>query len=73
MAQLDFDRQLKVLHAHPDYGQFELGVPPKQAFRLVFGEVEGPSPAADVFEIVGGRELVIRKDRDGRVRSIEIT
>jgi hypothetical protein len=72
MARIEWSQLVKMLREHPDYPQVEKGVPAERALTIVFGPSDSPSPADDVLEIADGSELVISKDRAGRVTSVEI-
>ena len=73
MARVDLMQLIEMLHEHPGYQTIEMGVPVEEALSIAFGPGDPLGPGADILEAVDGRELVIRRARDGRVTSIEVT
>ncbi len=72
MAQISLTELIEILKQHPSYQAKELGVPAEQALYIAFGEREPGSVESTVMEIVDGHQLVIDRDKDGRVRGIEV-
>jgi hypothetical protein len=73
MAQISLSELIEVLKRHPDYlTKWELEVPAEQALYVSFGEREPGSVDSTVMDMVDGRQLVIDRDKDGRVRGIEL-
>jgi hypothetical protein len=73
MAILTFDELVSAVRATTRYSSdIEKGVPVEQSLVISFGGEHGGSEAADVLTTTSGKEIVIDRDTDGRVRSIEI-
>jgi hypothetical protein len=72
VAQVTLAELIEILKQHASYPARELGVPAEQALYVSFGEREPGSVESTVMDIVGGHQLVIDRDKDGRVRGIEI-
>lgn len=73
MAQISLTELIDVLKHHPNYrSKWELQVPADQALYVSFGTREPGSVESSVLEVVDGHQLVIDRDKDGRVRGIEI-
>ena len=74
MARISLEELIAVLKEHPNYVEkWFLGVPPEQALYISFGEGGANSVAdSDTLEAVSGHELVVDKNRSGRVQGIEI-
>lgn len=72
MAQVSLAELVEMLKQHPSYPMKELGVPAEQALYVSFGERQIGNVESMVLDIVDGRQLVIDRDREGRVCGIEI-
>lgn len=73
MAQISLSELIEVVKQHPSYrATWELGVPAEQALYVSFGEREPGSVESSVLDVVDGHRLVIDRDKEGRVRGIEI-
>jgi hypothetical protein len=72
MAQVSLAELIKILKQHPSYQAMELGVPAEQALYIAFAEREPGSVESTVMDIVDGHQLIIDRDKDGRVRGIEV-
>ena len=72
MAQLRLDELFSAVEAHPRYlVEWQDGIPAHQSLRVRATE-ELPSIRSEVFAMLGGKELVVDFDAEGRVAAIEI-
>ena len=72
MAEVSFAELVEALKAHPDYVKWKQEVPADQALYIAFDDRGPNSVESEVFETVGGRQVVLDVDKDGRVRGVEI-
>ncbi|MEM8963745.1 MAG: hypothetical protein AAGD38_19840 [Acidobacteriota bacterium] len=76
MARIAWSDLVVVLENAPGYGtKIRKGVGAEQALYIAFGDAEDGRPGqldSEVFEMIDGAQLVIDRDREGRVWGIEI-
>lgn len=72
MARLTLDDLYSAIEAHPRYyAEWQDDIPARQSVRIRMVE-KLPSVRSEVLELVGGKELVLDMDDEGRVVAIEI-
>ena len=72
MARLTLDDLYSAVAAHPRYyAEWQDDIPARQSLRIPFTD-QLPPVESEVFEMVGGKELILDIDREGKVIAIEI-
>lgn len=72
MARLTLEDLYRAIEAHPRYyAEWQDGVPARQSVRIRLVD-ELPPVRTEVFELLGGKELALDIDEEGRVVAVEI-
>ena len=72
MARVTVKQLIDAIKLHPDYREWEDGVPADEALYVVFSSKSPGGVESDVHDAVNGLHIVIDRDGDGRIYGIEI-